>query len=469
MNVTIIGTGYVGLVTGVGFAEFGVNTVCVDKDAERIARLSRGELPIHEPRLGEMLQRSLAEGRLRFTTDAEAAVRGSLVVFIAVGTPPREDGSADLDAVDAVARMLGRCLDGYKVVVTKSTVPVGTGRRIQRIIRETANGASPSFDIAANPEFLREGSAVEDFLRPSRVVIGADSPHAAAILADLYRPLYLIETPVVVTTLETAELIKYATNGFLALKISMINELAALCEPLGVDVHTVARALGLDPRIGPKFLHPGPGFGGSCFPKDTRALAEIGKTHGRRLRLVETVIDVNEAQKARMVTKIADALGRAVEPGGLTGLTIGALGLAFKPNTDDVREAPALAILQRLADLGATVQAYDPAAMENARAVLPDITYHAEVDGAAEGADALVVFTEWNQFRNLDLARIRPLVRRPVLVDLRNIWDPDKARELGFTYHGVGRGGPSAPVREPAILQRWPQTSMTSPSLSSPD
>jgi UDPglucose 6-dehydrogenase len=444
MNVTIVGTGYVGLVTGVGFAEFGVNVACVDKDAERIARLSRGELPIHEPRLGEMLQRALAEGRLRFTTDGEAAVRGSLVVIIAVGTPPREDGSVDLGDVDAVARMIARCLDGYKVIVTKSTVPVGTGRRIQRIMRETANGAAASFDIASNPEFLREGSAVEDFLRPNRVVIGADSPHAAAILSDLYRPLYLIETPFVITTIETAELIKYAANGFLALKISMMNELASLCEPLGVDVHTVARALGLDARIGPKFLHPGPGFGGSCFPKDTRALAEMGRAHGQRLRLVETVIEVNEAQKARMVTKIAHALGRPTTPGALRGLTVGALGLAFKPNTDDVREAPALAILRSLVDLGATVQAFDPAAMDNARARLPEVTYRADVDGVAEGADALVVFTEWNQFRNLDLARIRPLLRRPVLVDLRNIWDPDKARELGFAYHGVGRGEPAA-------------------------
>jgi UDPglucose 6-dehydrogenase len=352
--------------------------------------------------------------------------------------------------------MLARCLDGYKVIVTKSTVPVGTGRRIQRLMRETANGVTPSFDVAANPEFLREGSAVEDFLRPNRVVIGADSPQAAAILRDLYRPLYLIETPFVVTTIETAELIKYAANAFLALKISMMNELAALCEALGADVHTVAHALGLDPRIAPKFLHPGPGFGGSCFPKDTRALAEIGRAHGQRLRLVETVIEVNEAQKVLMVTKIAQALGRPVKPGALAGLTIGALGLAFKPNTDDVREAPALAILQRLVDLGATVQAYDPAAMDNARLRLPDIAYRGDVDGAAEGADALVVFTEWNQFRNLDLARIRPLLRRPVLVDLRNIWDPDKARQLGFAYHGVGRGGPPAAV--PAVPAPAPIT-----------
>jgi UDPglucose 6-dehydrogenase len=453
MNVTIIGTGYVGLVTGVGFAEFGVNVTCVDKDAARIARLSRAELPLHEPRLGEMLQRGLAEGRLRFTTDAEAAVRGSLVVIIAVGTPSRADGGVDLGDVDDVARMLARCVDGYKVVVTKSTVPVGTGRRIQRLMRETANGAPPSFDVAANPEFLREGSAVEDFLRPNRVVIGADSPQAVAILADLYRPLYLIETPFVVTTIETAELIKYAANGFLALKISMINELAALCEPLGVDVHTLAHALGLDPRVGPKFLHPGPGFGGSCFPKDTRALAGIGRAHGRPLRLVETVIEVNEAQKSRMVTKIAQALDRPAEPGGLTGLTVGALGLAFKPNTDDVREAPALAILQRLVDLGATVQAYDPAAMEQARSLLPGLAYRNDVDGAADGADVLVVFTEWNQFRNVDLARLRTLLRRPVLVDLRNIWDPEKARQLGFAYHGVGRGTAvaAAPVTAEAL------------------
>lgn len=441
MNVAVIGTGYVGLVTGVCFAEFGVRVTCVDRDAGRIATLAKGELPIHEPRLGEMLRRNLDEERIEFTTDLEAAVRRSLVVFIAVGTPPSPSGAADLKDLDDVARAIARCLDGYKVVVVKSTVPVGTGRRVQHLIREELRDGHGVFDIASNPEFLREGSAVEDFLRPNRVVIGADSPHAVAILEDLYRPLYLIETPFVVTSVETSELIKYAANGFLAMKISFMNEMANLCDALGTDVHVVAKALGLDGRIGPKFLHPGPGFGGSCFPKDVRALVALARDRDCALELMEGVVRVNDAQRRRMVEKIAAALGTAATPGALLGRTIGVLGLAFKPNTDDVRESPALAIIAELRGLGARVQAYDPAAVENARDAIPDVDYRADAYAVAEGADALVIATEWNQFRNLDLGALKRAMTSPVLLDLRNVYEPERVRSLGFAYHGVGRGG----------------------------
>jgi UDPglucose 6-dehydrogenase len=440
MNVAIVGTGYVGLVTGVCFADFGVNVTCVDKDADRIARLARGEVPIHEPRLGEMLRKNLAEGRLHFTTDTAQAVRQSLVVFIAVGTPSGEDGSPDLRDVLEVAREVGRELDGYKVVVTKSTVPVGTGRRIHDVLRESSSRGA--FDVASNPEFLREGSAVDDFLRPNRVVIGADSPHAVAILQDLYRPLYLIETPFVITSIETAELIKYASNSFLAMKISFMNEMANLCEVLGGDVHVVAKAMGLDQRIGSKFLHPGPGFGGSCFPKDTRGLARMAEVHGAPSLLVSAVVEVNERQKRRMVDKIVTALGMAAG-GSLEDLTIGVLGLTFKPNTDDVREAPALDIIRALRQLGAHVQAYDPAGIVHARRTLPDVDYRDDAYSAAEKADALVLITEWNQFRNLDFDQLRRVMRRPLLLDLRNVYDPERLVALGFEYHGVGRTAPA--------------------------
>lgn len=440
MNIAIVGTGYVGLVTGVCFAEFGLHVTAVDKDEERIAQLTKGEALIYEPQLGEMLQRNLQQGRIQFTTDTARAIRESLVVFIAVGTPSREDGSADLRYIEEVARTVAMNLNGYKVIVTKSTVPVGTGRIIQRIIREEHGGGSPGvFDIASNPEFLREGSAVEDFLRPNRIVIGADSPQAIAILQDLYRPLYLIEVPFVITTIETAELIKYASNSFLATKITFMNEMANLCEVLGVDVHVVAKAMGLDQRIGSKFLHPGPGFGGSCFPKDTSALVNIAKEHGYRAHLVETVVAVNEQQKLRMVQKIIGALGASSDPGSLEGITIGILGLAFKPNTDDVRQAPSLIIIGELQRLGARVQAYDPAAMEQARRVLPKVDYRADAYSAVVGADVLVLATEWNQFRNLNLEKIKRLMRRPILVDLRNVYEPERVRMLGFTYCGVGR------------------------------
>jgi UDPglucose 6-dehydrogenase len=441
MNIAIVGTGYVGLVTGVCFAEFGVNVTCVDKDEARIAKLAKGGSPIHEPQLAEMLQRNLQQGRIRFTTDTEHAVRQSLVVFIAVGTPSREDGSADLRYVEEVARVIGKNLDGYKVIVTKSTVPVGTGQKIQQIVREeTRKGSQGAFDVASNPEFLREGSAIEDFLRPNRVVIGATSPQAIAILQDLYRPLYLIETPFVITSIEAAELTKYASNSFLALKISFINEMANLCEALGVDVHILAKAMGLDQRIGPKFLHPGPGFGGSCFPKDTQALAQIAKEHGCRTRLVETLVKVNEQQKLRMVEKIVDALGVSSNSGSLKGMNIGILGLAFKPNTDDVRDAPSITIIRELQRRGARVQAFDPAAMEQARQFLPDVDYRSDPYHAAQETDALVLLTEWNQFRNLDLDRIKGLMRRPLFLDLRNVYEPDKIKALDFEYYGVGRG-----------------------------
>jgi UDPglucose 6-dehydrogenase len=441
MNISIIGTGYVGLVTGVCFAEFGVNVICADKDKQRIAQLAEGESPIHEPRLTEMLQRNLQQGRIHFTTDTEYAVKQSLVVFIAVGTPPKQDGSADLRYVEEVAQIIGENLDGYKVIVTKSTVPVGTGKKIEQIIQRTnGNTAHGAFDVASNPEFLREGSAIEDFLRPNRVVIGANSPQAIAILQDLYRPLYLIETPFIITNLEAAELIKYASNSFLALKISFINEMANLCEALAVDVHVLAKAMGLDQRIGPKFLHAGPGFGGSCFPKDTQALTHIAREHGCSANLIEALVAVNEQQKLRMVEKIVRALRPSSEAGSLEGMTVGILGLAFKPNTDDVRDAPAIAIIQELQRRGARVQAFDPAATETARSLLPDVDYRSDAYSTAEETDALVLLTEWNEFRNLELSRIKALMRRPLFLDLRNVYEPDRVKAQGFEYYGVGRG-----------------------------
>jgi len=440
MHIAVVGTGYVGLVTGACFADLGVHVTCVDKDEERIAQLTKGETPIYEPRLKEVLHRNIQQGRIRFTTDTAQAVRQSLVVFIAVGTPSNENGCADLQYVESVAETIAMNLNGYKVIVTKSTVPVGTGRKIQRIIgQQVGNRSNGVFDVASNPEFLREGSAIEDFLRPDRVVIGADSPQAVAILQDLYRPLYLLETPFVITSIEAAELIKYASNSFLAVKISFMNELANLCEPLGVDVHVLVKAMGLDQRIGPKFLYPGPGFGGACFPKDTQALVQIAKEHGYRTRLVETVLQVNEHQKLRMVEKIVGALGLSSNTSSLNGITIGVLGLAFKPNTDDVREAPSLVIIRELMRRGAKVQANDPEAMEQARCVLPEVNYKPDVYSTAEGADVLVIITEWNQFRNLDLEKIKELMHRPILVDLRNVYEPERLKKLGFEYCGVGR------------------------------
>ena len=433
MNISVVGTGYVGLVTGTCFSEFGVSVTCVDHDEAKIAALNEGKIPIYEPGLEEMVARNVAEGRLRFTTDLESAVQGTLVIFVAVGTPPREDGSADLSYVDQVARDIATHMDGYKVIVTKSTVPVGTGERIRKIIGETQQERM-DFDMVSNPEFLREGSAIEDCMRPNRVVIGTDSDQAVAILKDLYRPLYLLETPFVITDLATAELIKYAANAFLATKVSFINEVANLAELIGGDVQTVASAMGLDGRIGKKFLHAGPGFGGSCFPKDVAALHNIAAGVGYDFKVLNAVQEVNEKQRPRMVDKIRHAVG-----GDLNGKSIGVLGLSFKPNTDDMREAPSIDIINGLKAEGASVHACDPVAEEEARKRLPDITYHRSAYDAVEGTDAAVIITEWNRFRNLDLERMKGVMNSPVLVDLRNIYDPEPVEAAGFSYHGVGR------------------------------
>ncbi len=432
MHIAVTGTGYVGLVTGACFAEFGVDVTCVDIDAAKIARLTRGEIPIYEPGLEQLVSKNTAAGRLRFTTDLAAAVEQALVIFLAVGTPPRADGSADLTHIEEAARQIARAMSGYKVIVTKSTVPVGTGARVRRIVQE--HQAKPyNFAVVSNPEFLREGAAIDDFMRPDRVVIGSHDEEATAIMRDLYRPLYLIETPFVITTVEAAELIKYAANAFLATKISFINEIANLCDRVGADVHDVARAIGMDNRIGRKFLHPGPGYGGSCFPKDTRALAHIAHEYGTDARIISAVIEVNERQRQLMIEKIERLLGE------LKGREIAVLGLAFKPNTDDMREAPAVDIIQMLTERGARVRAYDPVAMDAARALLPDISYAADEYAAVKDADALVFVTEWNQFRALDMERIRGLLRQPKVADLRNIYEPDAMRALGFEYVGVGR------------------------------
>jgi UDPglucose 6-dehydrogenase len=436
MNVTIIGAGYVGLVTGACFAEFGVQVCCVDKDAAKIAALERGEIPIYEPGLDAIVERNLREGRLTFSTDTAAAVSRSLVVFIAVQTPSDGDGGTDLAAVEAVAREIGRTIDGYKVVVTKSTVPVGTSYRVKGWIEEelAAAGRSQRFSVASNPEFLREGAAIGDFMRPDRVVIGADDEEAIAILKDLYRPLYLIETPFVLCNIPTSELTKYAANAFLATKISFINEMANYCEQVGADVHAIARGIGLDKRIGSKFLHAGPGFGGSCFPKDTRAAAHFARQAGGAFEIVEAVIRVNERQRLRMVEKIEAALG-----GDLAGRTVALLGLSFKPETDDVRDAPAIAIARALQERGATVRAFDPVAMDNAARLVPGLVLCKNEYDACENADALVLVTEWNRFRMLDLERVKGLLREPVLVDLRNVYEPATVRRAGFRYESVGR------------------------------
>ena len=434
MNIAIIGTGYVGLVTGACFADFGVNVICVDKDGSKIERLNRAEIPIYEPGLKELVEKNMKEGRLSFTTHIEEAIRKSLVIMIAVGTPPRGDGSTELRYVEEVARTIAKNLNGYKVVVTKSTVPVGTGSLIERIIKEECP-QDHKFDVASNPEFLREGSAVEDFMRPDRVVIGARSEEAKAILKDLYAPLYLIETPFVITDIETAELIKYASNAFLALKISFINEIANLCEQVGADVHVVAKAMGLDRRIGPKFFHPGPGFGGSCLPKDTMGLLDIARRRGYDFKLMDAVIAINRRQRLHMRDKIRELTG-----GTLKGKTIGVLGLTFKPNTDDIRESPAIDIIKLLLEEGATIRCYDPAGMPNAKAVLgQSVIYCKDSYETATGADCLVIATEWNQFRNLDMERIKELLKEPLVADLRNVYDPQKMRRAGFRYTSVGR------------------------------
>ena len=433
MRVAMIGSGYVGLVSGACFSEFGIEVICVDKDADKIARLQGGEVPIYEPGLDELLARSAADERLTFSTDLVAAVAGADAVFIAVGTPSRRgDGHADLAYVHQAAREIAAALNGYTVIVTKSTVPVGTSREVARIVREARPDAD--FDVASNPEFLREGSAIGDFMRPDRVVIGTDSERAREVMRQVYRPLYLIETPIIFTEPETAELIKYAANAFLATKITFINEIADLCEKVGADVHDVARGIGLDGRIGRKFLHPGPGYGGSCFPKDTLALVRTAEQAGAPMRIVETVVEVNAARKKAMAGKVIAHCGGSVE-----GKTIAVLGLTFKPNTDDMREAPSLDIIPALQGAGARVRAYDPAGLEAAKRLLDGVVWCEGVYEAMEGADALVIVTEWNAFRALDLARVKRLMKAPVMIDLRNIYDPEEMSAAGFRYASVGR------------------------------
>ena len=432
MHISVLGTGYVGLVTGACFAEFGLNVTCMDVDAARIQQLDRGDVPFYEPGLAALVTKGLQSGRLSFTNDLNRAVDTALVIFIAVGTPSNLDGSADLSYIDEVARSIGSRMTGYKVVATKSTVPVGTATRVRDTIK--AHQSKPiHFDVASNPEFLREGSAIEDFMRPDRVVIGVETEQAAAILKDLYRPLYLIETPFVVTTVPTAEVIKYASNVFLATKISFINEVANLCELVNANVQTVAKGMGLDKRIGAKFLHAGPGYGGSCFGKDTAALVHIGEEAGYAMKLAATTKRVNEQQRARMVDKIRDAVN------GVQGKTLAFLGLSFKPNTDDLRDSPALMIAEHLMKEGCTLRAYDPEGLAGALETLPGLVGCQDAYDAMTGADAVVLATEWNQFRNLDLEYVKSLLRVPVFIDLRNVYDPDRVAECGFHYVSVGR------------------------------
>ncbi len=440
MKITIVGSGYVGLVTGTCLADFGHEVVCVDQDGGKVAALQRGEIAIHEPGLTELVRSNLAAGRLTFTTDIADAVGAAEVVFIAVGTPSRRgDGHADLSYVHAVARDVARHLAGFTVVVTKSTVPVGTGDEVARIVADTNPGADVV--VVSNPEFLREGSAIDDFKRPDRIVIGLEDERARPLMSEVYRPLYLNQAPLMFTNRRTAELIKYAANAFLAMKITFINEIADLCEATGGNVQEVARGIGLDNRIGSKFLHAGPGYGGSCFPKDTVALVKIAQDFGSPMRLVETTVSINEQRKRAMSRKVIAACG-----GDVRGKTIGVLGLTFKPNTDDMREAPSLDIIQGLLDKGARVVAYDPHGMNAARGLMEDVAYAGNAYAVAENADALVLVTEWNEFRSLDLARIKAAMRTPVLVDLRNVYEHDDVTRHGFAYHSVGRPAGSGAI-----------------------
>ena len=434
MNVVMIGSGYVGLVSGACFAEFGANVICVDKDESKIDALLQGDIPIYEPGLDDLVKRNVEAGRLAFSTELKEPVKNADLVFIAVGTPTRRgDGHADLKYVYAAAEELANYLYGYTVIVDKSTVPVGTARQVSRIITKANPGAD--FDVASNPEFRREGSAIGDFMRPDRVVLGVESARAEALLSELYRPLNLIEAPIHVTNLESAELIKYASNAFLATKISFINEISQLCDQVGADVHSVSRGMGLDGRIGKKFLHPGPGYGGSCFPKDTLALIRIAQEHGVSSRIVESVVEVNASQKARMVTKIRDALG-----GTESDKVIAVLGLTFKPETDDMRDSPSLAILPALADKGAIIKAHDPEGMEEAKKILPEsIEYWSTVDQVIENADAVVLMTEWNEYRGLDLDHLKQKMKGNVFIDLRNVYERDLMQQHGFDYYCVGR------------------------------
>jgi len=437
MRIVIVGSGYVGLVSGACFSEFGVDVTCIDSDSKKIKKLKAGGTPIYEPGLDNLVARNVAAGRLAFSTELAPAVDGADVVFIAVGTPSlRGDGHADLSYIYAAAEEIAAALTERTVVVTKSTVPVHTSLEVERVIAKCRPDLQPGkdFDVASNPEFLREGSAIEDFMHPDRVVVGAESEHARTVLGALYRPLYLRETPIVHTARETAELIKYAANAFLATKITFINEIADLCEKVGADVQQVAKGMGLDNRIGPKFLHPGPGYGGSCFPKDTLALVRTAREYGAPTRIVETVVEVNEGRKQAMANKVVAACG-----GSVGGATIAVFGLSFKPNTDDMRDSPSLNIVPILQAAGASVRAYDPKAMDVAAPLLPGVEFGDSAYDIVDGANALVIVTEWNQFRSLDLQRLKAAMRTPVVVDLRNIYQPAEMAAAGFTYVSIGR------------------------------
>lgn len=447
MKICIIGTGYVGLVTGTCLSDFGLEVTCVDKDSEKIKGLNSGKIPIYETNLESLIKKNVTAGRLSFTTDIEKAIKQSKVIFISVGTPPNNDGSANLKQIEKVARQIAASMNEYKVIVNKSTVPIGTAAQIKKIISKYKDVIARSkatkqsqptlnsfpFDVVSNPEFLREGSAVYDFTHPDKIVIGTTSEKALKIMQEIYRPLYLIDTPFVITNPETAELIKYACNAFLATKITFINEIANLCEKVGADVHQIAKAMGLDGRISPKFLHPGPGYGGSCFPKDARALCSIAEHFGYEFKSLKAVVSANIIQRELMVEKIKQLAG------GLKGKKIGILGLAFKQNTDDIRESPAIDIIKLLLQEKVKIRCFDPLAMENARKILPDITYCENEYEVAQGSDVLVIATEWNQFRNLDLNNIKTLLKTPILIDLRNLYEPAQVKDLGFVYEGVGR------------------------------
>lgn len=432
MHIAVIGTGYVGLVTGTCFAEFGVEVTCVDVDENKITGLNNGKIPIYEPGLDSIIEKNVKAGRLHFTTDIKSAIEDSLVIFLAVGTPPKEDGSPDMSYFQQAAKDIAEAMNGYKVLVTKSTVPVGTGKWLKKFVTENLK-TKTNFGVASNPEFLREGAAIEDFMRPNRVVIGSNEEDAIAIMKDLYRPLYLIETPIVITSLEAAELTKYAANAFLATKITFINEIANLCDAIGCDVHDVARGIGMDKRIGSKFLHPGPGYGGSCFPKDTRALTTVADQFDVETKIVDAVIEANEFQRQAMIPKIKKLVG------DLDGKNIGVLGLSFKPETNDMRESPAIEIIKEMVAQGAKIKAFDPVAMEEAKECLPDIEYAENEYDAIDGADALVIITEWNQFRALNMKEVKKLLKSPKIADLRNIYEPEDMRKMGFEYVGVGR------------------------------
>ena len=441
MRIAMIGSGYVGLVSGACLADFGHNVICVDKDAERISALNRGDVPIFEPGLHDLIASNTRQGRLAFASELAPAVATAEAVFIAVGTPSRRgDGHADLSYVYTAAREIAAALDGFTVIITKSTVPVGTGDEVDRIIRETRPDAD--FAVVSNPEFLREGAAIQDFKHPDRIVAGTDEEHARKVFAEIYRPLYLNKAPILYTSRRTAELIKYAANAFLATKITFINEMADLAEEVGADVQDVARGIGLDNRIGSKFLHPGPGFGGSCFPKDTRALLQTAHDYDVPLRIVEAVITANDIRKRAMARKVAAAFG-----GSLRGKTIAVLGLTFKPNTDDMREAPSIPLITALQDMGARVRAFDPVGMEQAKAILPDVAYCDGPYSCADGADGVVIVTEWEQFRALDFNRMKQRMACPLLVDLRNIYSGDEMERHGFLYVGIGRKAPGHAMR----------------------